>query len=125
MVVAQGGDKAVVEDYERLPAAGARVSVEAASSGYVKSIDALGVGVLSVELGAGRSKLGDRLDPAAGFLFRRKVGDRVEKGDVVVEVLGKTRRRVRDISARLAACIAVSRAAPRNGGRVLARLTKS
>ena len=124
MVLAQGGDPAVVDDYAKLPTASASLPVEAESSGYVRSIDALAVGVLSVELGAGRRKLGDRIDPSAGFLFRKKVGDRVEKGDILVEVMGRTRRKVKDIAARLSGCMAVSRAAPRNGGRVLARLTK-
>lgn len=124
LVKAQGGDPAVVDDYGLLPAARARVEVKAEAAGHVRSIDALQVGLLGVELGVGRAKLGDRVDPAAGFVFRRKVGDRVEAGAALVEVHARSRARAAAVAERLQQAIVVGRTAPRTGGRVVARLAR-
>jgi pyrimidine-nucleoside phosphorylase len=122
LVAAQGGDPRVVDDYSRLPQPKFRIPVKAAGPGYVRSIDALRVGLLSVQLGAGRDKLGARVNHSVGFLFKRKVGDRVAEGDVLVEVLASTRKKGEEIAAGLGATFKLARTAPHNGGRVIARL---
>ncbi len=124
MVAAQGGNSKVIDDYSLLPQPGYTHEIKAKAAGYLKSVDALQVGLLGNELGVGRTRLGDKLDPAAGFVFRKTVGDRIEPGDVIVEVLARTRPLAEGVAGRLAEHIVVSRVAPRNGGRVLARLTK-
>jgi pyrimidine-nucleoside phosphorylase len=125
MVEAQGGDPAVLDDYRLLPRARSRVEVRAAIPGHVRSIDALQVGLLGIELGVGRRRLGDRVDPGAGFLFHKKVGDRVEAGEVMAEVFGRSRKRVQPVAERLGQAIVVGRTAPRPGSRIVARLTRS
>ncbi|CUS84122.1 Pyrimidine nucleoside phosphorylase C-terminal domain-containing protein [Candidatus Kryptonium thompsonii] len=49
--------------------------------GYVYEIDALEVGMVSLILGAGRTKVDDVIDPKAGIVLRKKVGDKVESGE--------------------------------------------
>jgi pyrimidine-nucleoside phosphorylase len=122
LVAAQGGDPRVIDDYSLLPQPKFRIPVKAAGPGYVRSIDALRVGLLSVQLGAGRDKLGARVNHSVGFLFKRKVGDRVAEGDVLVEVLASTRKKGEEIAAGLGATFKLARTAPHNGGRVIARL---
>ncbi len=124
MVEAQGGDARVVDDYGLLPQAKYRIPVRATSAGYVRSIDALQVGLMGVELGVGRKKLGAKVSHGAGFLFRKKVGDRVEQDDVMLEILCPEKKKGERMALQLADCITVSRAAPRTGGRVVARITK-
>ncbi len=123
IVIAQGGDARVVDDYRRLPAAKHTREVRAPSSGYVAGIDALVVGRLGIDLGIGRRRLGDRVDHAAGFRFRKKVGDRVEKGELLAEVLSSNRQRGEGVATGLARCIRVSRSAHRVRGLVVDRLT--
>ncbi|MEO0078032.1 MAG: thymidine phosphorylase, partial [candidate division WOR-3 bacterium] len=74
MVEAQGGDPAFIDDYGLLPQPNATEEVVAGSAGYIRSIDALLVGQLGVMLGIGRTRVDSKVDPAAGFLFRRRVG---------------------------------------------------
>jgi pyrimidine-nucleoside phosphorylase len=88
MVKHQGGDPGVVEDYARLPMGRAQVKVLASRSGYISGIDTFAVGTLLIELGGGRKLKEDRVDPSCGFAFRKKTGDRVNKGACLAEVIG-------------------------------------
>jgi len=123
MVRAQGGDPKVVDDYSMLPQPAYRVGVCAASAGFVRSMDALQVGLLGVRLGVGRRNLDSRIDHSAGFLFRKKVGDKVAKADVIAEVLGSNEAKVKEAASRLPALIAIGGTAPRSNGIVVARLS--
>jgi pyrimidine-nucleoside phosphorylase len=87
MVEAQGGDPAAVDDPSRLPQAPARVDVTAEEAGFVADVEPFALGQAVVALGGGRRRAEDRVDPAVGVLIRRRYGDRVERGDVLAEVL--------------------------------------
>src|SRR3989442_2643992 len=64
MLAAQGGH------LERgLPVAAVQVAVKAESDGHVEAIDALEVGLAAIELGAGRIRKEDKVDPAAGLVI--------------------------------------------------------
>ncbi len=82
MVAAQGGDPRVVDDPDGvLPMAGTVEEIAAPCSGFITAIDTTRVGIAGVLLGAGRSRKEDVIDPSAGFIVRRKLGDRVNKGE--------------------------------------------
>jgi pyrimidine-nucleoside phosphorylase/thymidine phosphorylase len=59
------------------------VEVGSPAEGLVEAIDAEAVGLAAMALGAGRSRLEDRVDPAAGIEVRKKVGDPVEVGEPI------------------------------------------
>lgn len=80
-VAAQGGDVQLVEHPERLPRAPVQVPASAPVDGYVHAIDARTVGLVTVDLGGGRLKKGDPVDPAVGVLLRAKVGAQVAAGE--------------------------------------------
>ncbi len=86
MVAAQGGDASVLERPERLPQALVRRVVAARETGFVTRLDALGLGKACVRLGAGRLRLDDRIDPAAGMIFLAREGDAVKAGEPVLEL---------------------------------------
>ena len=121
-IMAQGGNPKVVDDYTLLPQPAYRVGVNAASAGFVRSIDALQVGILGVGLGVGRQTLESKIDHSAGFLFKKKVGDKVEKSAVIADVQGSNEARVKEAASRLSALIAISGTAPRGHGMVIVRL---
>lgn len=123
MVRAQGGDPAVIDNPGVMIERGHRVEVCAASPGWVRSIDALRVGLIGVELGIGRLKVDATVDAAAGFVFHRKAGDRVAKGELLVEVLGSDRDRVAAAAAAVARAIVIGPVAPKPVGAVCARLS--
>lgn len=55
-------------------------------SGIIKNIDALELGKLSVQLGAGRENKEDEIDYSVGIYLNKLVGDYVEKGEVLATV---------------------------------------
>ncbi len=80
-IEAQGGDPGAVYDTEKLPAAKLVRPISAPRSGYVKQIACDEVGICSMMLGGGRETKEDEIDLSVGFELRKKVGDRVEKGE--------------------------------------------
>ena len=82
-ITAQGGDASVVDDYTLLPQASFTKDVVADQSGYVTEIVADDIGVAAMTLGAGRATKESQIDLAAGLYLHKKVGDKVEEGDVL------------------------------------------
>ena len=80
-VEAQGGDPGAVYDTDKLPTAKMIREILAPRSGYVHRIICDEVGICSMMLGGGRETKEDKIDLAVGFELRKKVGDRVEKGE--------------------------------------------
>ncbi|HVW27091.1 MAG TPA: thymidine phosphorylase [Polyangiaceae bacterium] len=80
MVEAHGGDVRALDDPSRLPRARHRVAVPSKAAGVVTQVDALGIGLLAVAMGAGRTRVDQRVDPAVGIELAARVGDRVERG---------------------------------------------
>jgi len=85
MIAAQGGDSRVVDDPKRLPAAPDRAALTAMRDGFVTAIKAEAIGRASNALGAGRSKVGDPVDHAVGIVLLVKPGDRVTRGQPLLE----------------------------------------
>jgi pyrimidine-nucleoside phosphorylase len=83
MVQNQGGDVSYVDQPEKLPLAPIIRDVTSPRGGYLSWIDALTIGEASVEMGAGRAKKEDIIDHAVGIVIHNKVGDHVEKGDML------------------------------------------
>ncbi|MBO5642603.1 MAG: thymidine phosphorylase [Kiritimatiellae bacterium] len=75
MVEAQGGN---LKSFEKLLSKPVfRFKIQAVRSGYISSIDAGTVAAAAFELGTGRKKQGDKIDPLAGIKLDVKMGDRV------------------------------------------------
>jgi pyrimidine-nucleoside phosphorylase/thymidine phosphorylase len=87
VVVAQGGDGRVCDDPAAvLPQAGRVETVRATQDGFLARLRAWPVGQASMLLGAGRQTVESTIDPAAGIVLHRKVGDTVAVGDVIAEL---------------------------------------
>ena len=83
MVKAQGGDIEYILHPEKFEMAKNIIPIYAQEGGYVKSLDALTIGVSSMKLGGGRETLQDIIDMSAGIILNKKVGDKVEKGELL------------------------------------------
>lgn len=86
LVVAQGGDRRVIDDPDRLPVAPLVETIASPVEGYVAGLDAGIVGRSMAALGAGREMKGDPIDHRIGVVFHRKIGDRVDVGDPLFTV---------------------------------------
>jgi pyrimidine-nucleoside phosphorylase len=96
MLAAQGGN---LEN--GLPVAPVQQAVIAQADGYVESIDALAVGLASLELGAGRIRKEDRVDHAAGLVIEAPVGAHVRAGETLVVVHARSEQLVLKVTPRL------------------------
>ena len=81
-----GGDGEVVNNYELLPTPKSVLEVLAQEDGYVIKIKAEEVGKAAMVIGAGRATKEDEVDHAVGIELKKKVGDKVEKGDLIAEI---------------------------------------
>ena len=101
LVIAQGGDVSYVDDLDKLPMAAFVEPVRARSAGWAAVVDAKEVGETSVTLGAGREQKGDMIDQAVGIIVKVKVGDAVDKGQVLFEVHANDPRKLQQAKERL------------------------
>ncbi len=83
LVQNQGGDISYIENTDKFAKAKYILPIIAEKSGVVEELDAYKIGKLSVFLGAGRMKKEDNIQKEVGFVFHKKVGDKVEKGEVL------------------------------------------
>lgn len=88
MVKAQGGD------IENLRLSANRYQYVAGNSGYISRLDAYLIGEAARTLGAGRYKKEDRIDPNVGILLKKKIGDYVDKGDIILEIYYNSEERL-------------------------------
>lgn len=77
----QGGDVGVIDDPHRLAHARQTGDVASAARGYIASIQCEQLGTAGVILGGGREKKEDKIDPAVGLEFHKRIGDAVELGE--------------------------------------------
>ena len=69
--------------------------------GMVKELNAEEIGKLSVFLGAGRIRKEDKIEPEVGITFNKKVGDKVEKDDIVAYIHANDEEKAKEAVERL------------------------
>lgn len=82
----QGGDISYIDNPEKLTKAKYILPVISNKNGYVKSLNAKIVGEISMNLGAGRIKKEDIIDPAVGIIMNKKIGDMIKKGEIIAYI---------------------------------------
>jgi pyrimidine-nucleoside phosphorylase len=119
MLAAQGGKLE-----QGLPVAPVQRAVLAPADGHVESIDALEVGLAGLELGVGRARKEDKVDPAAGLVIQAPVGASVRKGDPLVVVHARSHELVEQVTPRLHNAWRLSEGEVKRPPHVLARVDK-
>ena len=114
-IEAQGGDP----DEERLPTAPVVVPIESDGDGVIRRIRALPVGIVALELGAGRRAKGDEIDHSVGLVLLKKRGDTVSRGEPIAEVHARDEASARAAAEQLRAAIELGTEAPEGTGVVL------
>jgi len=82
LISAQGGDASIVEDPTKLPQPSYQVEVQAEQSGVIAKIATRKLGLISGQLGATRMGA-EQIDPSAGIIVMKKVGEPVESGETL------------------------------------------
>ena len=108
IIEAQGGNPAVLDDPALLPQAPVHVVYEAESDGYLAAVDGRAIGRAAVALGAGRSRVEDRIDPAVGFHVTAHPGERVSRGQALASIFATSESAAAEARAALAVAMPVS-----------------
>lgn len=93
----QGGIISYIENLETLKKAKYKLEVVSDFSGYVEKMKVEQLGKASCILGAGRIKKDDEIAYEVGLIIKKKIGDFVQKGDILAEVYANDLRRGNEI----------------------------
>jgi len=108
-IAAQNGDPKVCDDYSLLPYSEHQVTFPAEKNGYISKINAYEVGMAVVDIGGGRKKKEDVIDHSAGFIFHKKVGDKVTRGEAILTIHGSETKGIAHAKERLEKAISISK----------------
>ncbi len=97
--------------------------LKAENDGYIESIDALDIGLAGVYLGVGRNRTEDNVSPTAGFIFEKKRGDLVKKGDRIAIAYGKDEASLDPAMALARKAVSISKEAPQSLSLVIEEIT--
>ena len=71
-------------DINNLPKATGKYEIKSMTKGYLIDIDAYKLGILSMNLGAGRKNKEDKIDYSAGIIVKKNINDYINEGDVIM-----------------------------------------
>jgi len=101
LVKLQGGDVSYLYEPEKYPKSKHKLKVKSKTEGFVSAIDTYQIGVAALELGAGRLKKEDVIDPKAGIIFHKKLGDKLAKGEILAELFTDNKKALADTEKRI------------------------
>jgi pyrimidine-nucleoside phosphorylase len=82
----QSGDPKVLTDYKLMDLAEETTDILAPKSGYIKSFINDQIGFMCTELGGGRKVRTDKIDYGVGFIFHKRLSDKVKAGEPILTV---------------------------------------
>lgn len=107
-VAAQGGRVDLLDNTDLFEKAKYSKPVFAEKSGYISRVDCEGYGESALLLGAGRNKIDDEIDYAAGIILNKKTGDKIEKGEVIATLYTNNENSLSEATERLSRATIIS-----------------
>ena len=86
LIEKQGGDISYIKDPTKFEKAKYILPVISDKEGYVQELNAEKVGIISVDLGAGRIKKEDDINHRVGIILEKKISDKVENGEILAYI---------------------------------------
>lgn len=108
MIAAQGGDARICQDVYLLPQAPVIYPVMAKQKGWLSQVNGTALGMAAQQMGAGRAKKEDIIDPAVGFIMEKRIGDRVEEGEVICTLHARSEASARETEEKILAALKFS-----------------
>jgi len=125
IVERQEGSIATINKPSKYPKSKFEQSVVAKSTGFISEINSLEIGLCAVSLGAGRLQWDDVIDPKAGIILAKKVGDEVKVGDKIMTFYTDKKRVITEVLDRLERAVKISKEKSRREKLVYEFLDKS
>jgi len=107
LIEAQGGNRAILDDPAALPQADVIEIFTAPRDGIVSRVEPRRIGRAIIELGGGRQKVDDIVDPAVGFVITARPGDRVSAGEPIASIHARTAEGAERAASALSAAIEI------------------
>ncbi|HEY9714300.1 MAG TPA: hypothetical protein V6C72_12595, partial [Chroococcales cyanobacterium] len=103
LIIAQGGDPNVIENYELMPTAQFKFEFKVPGTGtkWIEHLDGLKVADACKLMGAGRERKGEPINLAVGVVLHSKVGSQVQGGDTLATVHADSEEQFLKASAKL------------------------
>lgn len=101
LVKNQGGSKKDIEQYTKLHSPQHTREISANQSGFIQYMDTYTIGLATVTLGCGRTKITDSIDPTAGMEFLKKTGEKVQKGEPLIRCFNSDKPKLQNTVNRL------------------------
>ncbi len=95
IVELQGGNVNYIINPEKYPKSKFIKKVVPQKNGFVSEIDTYQIGMASLELGAGRKTKEDIIDPKAGVILFKKLGDFVNKDEFICELHSDSKPKIK------------------------------
>ncbi len=112
LVKMQDGDSSLMDNPGKYPKTKHTFKVNAAQEGYLQAMNAYEIGMASVELGAGRRKKEDTIDPAAGLILNKKIGDHVKKGETIATGFTNNRQAIDTVTDSIRQAVSIGTEKP-------------
>ena len=101
LIKLQNGDNSCIDDYTKLPQAKIIKPLTAIKCGYLKKIKTLELAIACKILGAGREKKTDTIDYAVGVVLNKKVGDKIELGEKLLDIYANDEEKLNEAEKML------------------------
>jgi pyrimidine-nucleoside phosphorylase len=88
-------------------------------------MNAYEIGLVSLELGAGRKSKEDEVDPAAGIILTKKTGDNIQKGETIARLYTNNNEVVSSAERMFIDAISISEKKPAERQLITHRVDKS
>lgn len=112
IVTHQGGDVNYINNPDRYPESKFRTKIKSIKSGYIKEINTYNFGMASLELGAGRRTKEDMIDPKAGIILYKKIGDKIVAGEIFCEIHTDSKSKMKTAEEIILNSIIISKSKP-------------
>ncbi|MBF7096869.1 thymidine phosphorylase [Alkalibacter mobilis] len=123
-VFAQGGNTDMIKNPELLPVGKYKYEVRSSIEGHVNKIDASMIGQAALIVGAGRENKESKIDPGVGLILHKRVGDHVDKDEILAEIYFNDKSRLDDAVKKVFDAIKISNAKISAGKLILGQVSK-
>lgn len=104
----QGGDVNIIDDYSILALSECKLCLKAQQQGYISAMDTEMIGRASQQTGAGRKQKTDAIDFGAGIVMKKRIGDSVQKEEVIAELYSSNEQKCQSALELLQCAITIT-----------------
>lgn len=101
MIIAQSGNPKVIDDYSLFDQCRYKLEIRASKSGYIQKIDSQSIGYALIQIDAGRKELTSHLNYGAGCELYKKVGDPVDRNEIIGYVYSDDQEKGQEVVKRI------------------------